>query len=199
MNGPFYLTLLILLENIYLDFSHAFDSVPRERLITKLYSLGFQGKLLDWINCFLTGRSQCVRLDDNYSSLAEIISGVPQGSVLGSVLFITFINDLADTVSGLVKIFADDSKIDSSVENEQQQQVLQNDLDRKCDWSRKWKLSFNATKCKVMHFGTNNNRSRYTMLDHSDDYAQVSPVIEEKDLGVTFEPNLKFDKHISNC
>ena len=50
-----------------------------------------------------------------------------------------------------------------------------------------------------MHFGTNNNRSRYTMLDHSDDYVQVSPVIEERDLGVTFEPNLKFDKHISNC
>jgi hypothetical protein len=50
-----------------------------------------------------------------------------------------------------------------------------------------------------MHFGTNNNRSRYTMLDHLDDYVQVSPVIEEKDLGVTFEPNLKFDKHISNC
>jgi hypothetical protein len=132
---------------------------------------------------------------------------VPQGSVLGPVLFVTFINDLPDIVSGLVKIFADDSKIYSSVENEQQQQVLQNDLhvDRLhvCDWSRKWKLSFNATKCKVMHFGTNNNRSRYmyTMLDHSDDYmyVQVSPVIEEKDLGVTFEPNLKFDKHISNC
>ena len=50
-----------------------------------------------------------------------------------------------------------------------------------------------------MHFGTNNNRSRYTMLDHLDDYVQVSPVIEEKDLGVTFEPNLKFDKHIGNC
>jgi hypothetical protein len=104
-----------------------------------------------------------------------------------------------------VKIFANDSKIYSSVENEQQQQVLQNDLhvDRLhvCDWSRKWKLSFNATKCKVMHFGTNNNRSRYTLLDHSDDYmyVQVSPVIEEKDLGITFEPNLKFDKHISNC
>ena len=130
MNGPFYLTLLILLDNIYLDFSHAFDSVPRGRLITKLYSLGFQGKLLDWINCFLTGRSQCVRLNDNYSSSAEVISGVPQCSVFGSVLFITFINDLADTVSGLVKIFADDSKIDSSVENEQQQQVLQNDFDR---------------------------------------------------------------------
>jgi hypothetical protein len=127
--------------------------------------------------------------------LAEVISGVPQCSVLGSVSFITFINDLVDTVSGLVKIFADDSKIDSSVENEQQQQVLQNDLDRLCDWSRKWKLSFNATKCKVMHFGTNNNRSRYTMLDHSDDYVQVSPVIEERDLGVTFEPNLKFNKH----
>ena len=95
-------------DNIYLDFSRAFDSVPHERLITKLYSLGFQGKLLDWINCFLTGRSQCVRINDNYSYLAEVISGVPQGSIpSGPVLFITFINDLPHTVSGLVKIFAD--------------------------------------------------------------------------------------------
>jgi hypothetical protein len=68
------------------------------------------------------------RLNDNYLSSAEVISGVPQGSVLGPVLFVTFINDLPDTVSGLAKIFANDSKIYSSVENEQQQQVLQNDL-----------------------------------------------------------------------
>ncbi|CAG2250997.1 unnamed protein product [Mytilus edulis] len=83
--------------------------------------------------------------------------------------------------------------------NEQQHQDLQDDLDRLCDWSRKWKLSFNASKCKVMHFGQNNNLSRYTMLDNEDDYVQVNPVTEEKDLGITFEPNLKFDKHITNC
>ncbi|CAG2248857.1 unnamed protein product [Mytilus edulis] len=85
------------------------------------------------------------------------------------------------------------------VVNEQQHQDLQDDLDRLCDWSRKWKLSFNASKCKVMHFGQNNNLSRYTMLDNEDDYVQVNPVTEEKDLGITFEPNLKFDKHITNC
>ena len=112
--------------------------------------------------------SQCVRLSENYSSLADVISGVPQGSVLGPVLFITFINDLPDTVSGLVKIFADDSKIYSAVGEDQQQQNLQYDLDKLCDWSRKWKLSFNATKCKVMHFGANNNGSRYTLGFGSD-------------------------------
>ncbi|CAG2205157.1 unnamed protein product [Mytilus edulis] len=106
---------------------------------------------------------------------------------------------MPDAVAGLIKVFADDTKVYSSVINEQQHQDLQDDLDRLCDWSRKWKLSFNASKCKVMHFGQNNNLSRYTMLDNEDDYVQVNPVTEEKDLGVTFEPNLKFDKHITNC
>ncbi len=141
-------------DTIYLDFSRAFDSVPHERLITKLFSLGIQGDLLQWIKCFLTGRTQCVRLNQCYSNLSEVISGVPQGSVLGPILFIVFINDLPEVVSGLVKIFADDSKIYSAVGNEQQQFDLQDDLDKLCDWSKKWKLSFNASKCKVMHFGT---------------------------------------------
>jgi hypothetical protein len=131
--------------------------------------------------------------------MSNVITGVPQGSVLGPILFLSFINDLPDTVTGLVKIFADDSKIYFSVINEQQHQNLQDDLDRLCDWSRKWKLCFNASKCKVMHFGQNNDTLRYTMLDNTDNYVQVTSISEEKDLGVTFEPSLKFDIHINNC
>ena len=97
--------------------------------------------------------------------MSNVITGVPQGSVLGPILFLSFINNLPDTVTGLVKIFADDSKIYSSVINEQQHQNLQDDLDRLCDWSRKWKLCFIASKCKVMH-----NTLRYTMLDNTDNY-----------------------------
>ena len=186
-------------DTIYLDFSKAFDTVPHERLLSKLFNLGVQGKTLEWIKCFLSNRTQCVRINNIKSSPADVVSGVPQGSVLGPVLFLSFINDLPETVSGLIKIFADDSKIYSSVESDQQHQNLQDDLDRLCDWSRKWKLSFNASKCKVLHLGNNNNCLRYTMLDNHDNYVQISPVDHEKDLGVTFEDNLKFERHITDC
>ena len=85
------------------------------------------------------------------------------------------------------------------MEDGQHQQNLQDDLDRLCDWSAKWKLSFNANKCKVLHLGHNNDISRYTMLDSQGDYIQIEPVDSEKDLGVTFEHNLKFERHITNC
>jgi len=157
-------------HTLYLDFSRAFDTVPHERFLTKLYNLGIHGYVLKWIKSFLSNRTQCVRLNNTHSFMSNVISGVPQGSVLGPILFLSFINDLPDTVTGLVKIFADDSKIYFSVINEQQHHNLQDDLDRLCDWSRKWKLCFNASKCKVMHFGQNNDTLRYTMLDNTDNY-----------------------------
>lgn len=187
------------IDAIYLDFSKAFDTVPHERLLCKLFNLGVQGKILEWIKCFLSNRTQCVRISNNKSPLVDVISGVPHDSVLGPVVFVVFINDLPDTVSGHIKIFADDSKIYSSVEDEQHHQNLQYDLDRLCDRSRKWKLSFNASKCKVLHLGHNNDNSRYTMLDNQDNHIQIEPVDSEKDLGVTFENNLKFESHITNC
>ena len=76
-----------------------------------------------------------------------------QGSVLGPVLFLCFINDLPDVVQGIIKVFADDTKIYSCIQNVQGFEKLQEDLDKLCDWSHKWKLSFNAGKCKVMHIG----------------------------------------------
>ncbi len=113
--------------------------------------------------------------------------------------FYVFINDLPETVSGLIKIFADDSKIFSNVLNEELCSKLQDDLDKLCDWSNKWKLRFNATKCKVLHMGHNNENHRYIMLDKDNNYVALTSVDEEKDLGVTFEQNLKFERHITNC
>ena len=99
------------------------------------------------------------------SDWAKVESGIPQGSVLGPTLFLLFINHLPDTVKGLVKIFADDTKLYSAVNNNFVIESLQNDLDNPAEWSEKWKLKFNAGKCKSLHIGFNNPKQTYTMLN----------------------------------
>ena len=100
---------------IYLDFRKAFDSVPHKRLLLKLKSYGINGEILNWVEDFLTGRKQRVNVNGKFSSRTDVLSGIPQGSILGPVLFTIFINDLSDEVNSICKIFADDTKIyDSS-------------------------------------------------------------------------------------
>ena len=184
-------------EIVYLDFSKAFDTVSHERLLFKLYKLGIRGSVLSWIKNFLIDREQCVRVGTNISSWSKVISGVPQGSGLGPVLFLCFINDLPNVVDGMVKIFADDTKL-YTVSKEENCEALQKDLDNLCDWSDKWKLSFNSKKCKVLHVGNNNPHYRYTMTDSDGYHSYIESVDSEKDLGVTFDTKLNFDVHITN-
>ena len=94
---------------IFLDFSKAFDVVPHEELILKLESYGIEGNLLRWISAFLRDRRQRVVLGDSISDWMPVTSGVPQGSVLGPILFLIFINDMPEVIQSLVKLFADDS------------------------------------------------------------------------------------------
>ena len=99
------------IDVIYLDFSKAFDSVPHARLLSKLNSYGIVGKVHTWIEGFLTGREQRVRVGDKSLDTASVTSGIPQGSVLSPILFILYINDLPDCVQSYCKIFADDTKV----------------------------------------------------------------------------------------
>jgi hypothetical protein len=103
-----------------------------------LKKLGFEGSLLNWIKIFLTGRNQCVRINSTTSTLSDVVSGVHQGSVLGPVLFLIFINDLPDIVNGIVKIFADDCKTFSKISSVNDHDRLQKNLDELCDWSNTW-------------------------------------------------------------
>ena len=99
------------IDAIYLDFRKAFDTVPHQRLTRKLKAYGVTGKPLRWIRDFLTGRKQRVVVNGKLSTWADILSGIPQGSVLGPILFVILINDLPDVVRSTVKIFADDTKL----------------------------------------------------------------------------------------
>ena len=179
------------IDVIYLDFKKAFDSVPHRRLFVKLEAYGITGRILGWIKAFLSNRMQRVVVNNEVSELKLVISGVPQGSVLGPLLFILFINDLPDNLNSICKIFADDTKIYSDTSNSA---LLQNDLYKLFKWSSDWQLNFNISKCKVMHVGRNNPSLTYFVDTQRSNVLSV--VASEKDLGVIFDKNLYFDEHI---
>jgi len=136
---------------VYLDFAKAFDKVPHRRLAKKLEAHGIGGCILQWIENWLSKRRQCVGINGVYSSWRDVTSGVPQGSVLGPILFVIYINDLdSDLVSHIGK-FADDTKMYKSVNCIADVEMLRNDLTRLDEWSREWQMQFNIDKCVVMH------------------------------------------------
>ena len=178
---------------IYLDFSKAFDRVPHIRLQMKLEACGISGKVLDWLSSFLSNRRQSVALGSNHSEWQNVTSGIPQGSVLGPLLFVVFINDLPDQVQSFTKLFADDTKVFRAITSIEDHQILQNDLHKLVQWSEIWQLPFNIEKCKVIHHSKNNPEADYMMAD-----TNVTTDTVEKDLGVTFDCSLQFSTHIRN-
>ena len=179
---------------IYTDFAKAFDSVPHERLFIKLKSLGIQGDILNWIKSFLRGRTQCVNVDGEKSGWRNVLSGIPQGSVIGPILFVMFINDMPDEVRfNMCKLFADDCKL-YGVVDKSEANTMQLDLEKLQEWSDRWQLPFNGKKCKAMHFGANNPRRKYQMKNHV-----LEVTDQEKDLGVMVDPSLKFHVHTSTA
>ena len=183
-------------DAIYLDFSKAFDTVPHQRLLSKLGSYGVSGNIKQWIQSFLTGRSQTVKVNNEESPAAPVISGIPQGSVLGPLLFVIYINDLPGAVDSNVYLFADDTKLLRKIETEADAKALQRDLDILESWSERWLLKFNADKCHVLTIG------RFEHIQHTERYTlygnELEHVFEEKDLGVYIDSELKFDEHISS-
>ena len=185
------------IDTLYLDFSKAFDSVPHERLLIKLHKYGISGDENNWFRSFLSNRKQRVSISGKFSSWTDVLSGVPQGSVIGPLLFLLFINDLPDIVHSCVKIFADDTKLYSSIENEGDKNKLQLDLNNAIEWSNKWQLPFNASKCKIMHLGPNNPHFTYNIDTNNDrENLCLQATEEEKDLGVLFDNKLSFRAHI---
>ena len=182
-------------DTIYMDFAKAFDKVPHRRLLHKLRSYGIDNNTLGWIKAFLGDRNQTVQVNGEMSKLASVLSGVPQGSVLGPVLFVIYINDLPEMVKSDVYLFADDTKLSYKVSNAEDAQLLQEDLNTLSKWSKDWLLEFNAEKCHVITYGRLENirhTERYRLGDE-----ELEHVFDEKDLGVTMDYELTFEQHIS--
>ena len=136
-----------------LDFSKAFDKVNHLKLIQKLEAYGVRGPTLRWIQAFLSNRQQKVVVDGENSDCPSDIR-VPQGSVLGPVLFLAYINDLPQDVVSQVRLFADDTAIYLTIESQHDSDCLQRDLDLLQAWESKWDMEFNPSKCQVIRVTT---------------------------------------------
>ena len=171
---------------VYFDFSKAFDKVSHEGLAVKMEAAGIRGKVGAWICEWLNERRQRVVVEGVESDWERVESSVPQGTVLGGTLFILFVNDIADKVKAFTRVFADDTKIASVVETEEDARNFQRDIDTLMNWAVEWKMEFNIDKCKVMHIGKRNVKNTYTMGE-----TKLAETTEEKDLGVWIKSDLK--------
>lgn len=171
---------------IYLDFAKAFDKVPYRRLFSKLRSHGIGGKVTQWIEAWLTNRKQKVGLNKKYSDWSSVVSGVPQGSVLGPLLFLIYINDLDVGIISKLGKFADDTKVARGVSNDREVDILREDLCNIFQWSVDWQMLFNLDKCTVIHLGSKNPQREYKMGNNI-----LKKSKQERDLGVIIDSSGK--------
>ena len=178
---------------VILDFSKAFDTVPHDRLLEKLEHMGVHGNLHEWIKAFLTNRSQSVLVDGVCSSAVSVDSGVPQGSVLGPLLFLCHINDLPNRVTSQVRMFADDCLLYREIRSQDDHIQLQNDLVSLEQWAEMWGMSFNPIKCYVMRIGRGKKLSDwiYTLCGEPLEQVETNPY-----LGVLLSHDTKWAPHI---
>ena len=182
-------------DAVLLDFSKAFDKVPHQRLLLKLEHYGVRGNLLKWVEDFLSARTQEVVIDGTKSTPLPVSSGVPQGTVLGPLLFLAYINDMPEGIRSTVKLFADDSLVYRKISNKRDCEELQQDLDRLQEWEKKWQMAFNAEKCEVLCITNKKNTIQHNYLIHGQKLAIKS---DSKYLGVTISSNLSWSKHVNN-
>ncbi len=179
---------------VYLDVSKAFDKVWHRGLLHKLKCIGVEGNLLKWFESYLTGRQQRVTLKGQCSNWYPVEAGVPQGSVLGPLLFLIFTNDIVDSISSKIHIFADDTCLYNTIHNDMSYQVIQQDLNKISDWGKRWLVTFNAEKTDCMIF----SRKRKKLPNHALTlHKKTIKVVEKhKHLGIVFSNDLSWSKHV---
>ena len=182
------------LDIIFLDFQKAFDKVPHDKLLIKIRALGINGNIGNWIQNWLSNRKQRVVINGESSPWVPVTSGVPQGSVLGPILFIMYINDLDVGLNNIISKFADDTKIGNAIISEEDRIKLQDDLNKITEWSTKWQMPFNINKCQILQVGSANKKYEYNMMGQN---IATTPTV--KDLGVTISTNLKFSQQCNEA
>lgn len=177
------------IDVVYVDFAKAFDTVPLRRLLLKLEHMGVRGRLLVWLQDYLTNRKFQVRIDGCLSEKRVVTSGVPQGSVLGPLLFLIYVSDLPSGMVCRTSLFADDTKLfgDPSIQHGQ----ITEDLAELESWTNRWLIKLNADKCSILHIGFNNPKLTYYVNEH-----ELGSVEQQTDLGVTISGDLKWGAHI---
>lgn len=167
--------------------------MSHQLLLFKLSKLNLDPNVLKWIESFLYNRTQYVTVNDNDSDPHPVTSGVPQGSVLAPLLFLIYINDLTDSISSSIRLFADDCVIYRKITNPTDVACLQADLDNISTWCDRWMMKLNANKCKSMRISrkTNHQDPDYFLSD-----VPLSPVKDYKYLGVYISNDLTWHTHI---
>ena len=183
-----------IVQGAFLDISAAFDKVWHNGLISKLDQIGIEGKLLNLFKSYLSNRKQCVIVDGNKSSFLDVKAGVPQGSRLGPLLFIIYINDIVNDLESEILIFADDTTLLASGDDPNQtSSQLNRDLHKISIWAKKWKVTFNSGKSKDLIFSKKClNNSPPLILNNQ----LIDRVNTHKHLGVYLKSNLDWSKQI---
>ena len=170
-----------------------FAKVPHKKLIRKLSEYGINSSINQWTESFLHQRQQRVVCEGEMSSWVPVTSGVPQGSVIGPILFLVYVNDLPAKLQSKVRLFADDTIVYLAVTNETYAAILQKDLKLLEEWENRSQMSFHPDKCKVLRVTRCRNP-----LAH--DYILHNQILKEKDavkyLGVTVHHKLSWNEHI---
>jgi len=175
------------------DISKAFDTVSHTHLLVKLRRVGTDGRVLSWIMNYLSNRRQRCIVDGSVSDWLPVTSGVPQGSILGPLLFLIYIDDIAADLLSKVALFADDCGLFRPIHSREDQYLLQQDLDRRVSWSRKWHMNFSPDKCEVQSIGFVKKPlvTSYFLNEH-----ELKKVDEHKHLGITITSTLNWSAHI---
>ena len=163
-------------------------------MMYKLKLIGIGGKLLDWFQSFLCQRSQAVKVGESFSNRIPVTSGVGQGTILGPLIFILYMDEVNDlNLSSKISLYADDAKIYRNVNNDNQYQLLQDDLDKFSNFCDEWQLTINANKCELLQMGFNNLGKSYSLSGET-----VPSKAEIRDLGIIMSNDMKMSKHCTS-
>ena len=182
---------------VFFDISKAFDRVWHQGLLFKIRNFGIQGSLLSWIKSYLSNRKQKVIINGKESTVLEINAGVPQGSILGPLFFLIFINDIVVDIGCTIKLFADDTSIYIVIENPNLGAVILNEnLEKVNQWSKQWLVTFNPNKPESLLISRKQNQNIHPPLLF--DNVPVKEVNSHKHLGLTFNNSCHWGEHIDN-